>query len=934
MYNFFHLAYRTGENTVRRDHCVGWLQHWMKMMCEVHPKPRYEDRPEWYWPTMFTIKDIHEQYVEEMKADPLLGEPFKYDQFLKILHSSFPQCRRMKEHSMFKCDVCCKLDAAMDSMKYAGKYTLQYNEAEYRRCKQQKADHMQLANDARVKYQKHQRKARQRTTLVNGELQYKYLCLIIDGITSTTTVVPGYQRRRDLAQKFGETSAPCHLTGCKDATGRVYAAWNWDNVPKDGNFVPNVLLRVLDIYKEEHGYLPPVLYMQLDNTCRENKNKFVFSFLAYLVTMGVFKKIKVNFLLVGHTHEDIDQYFSVVSKGLVRNHPRTLPHMQRTVELLREDTVQFLLKDYIDFKSWLHGHSDLSLGNLAPDHQFRFAMVPKPLPAGWRSTGRAVMQSKVHAEIQAGYLPVVGTTPLLSLPAGDDWPMLGEKRPLFCNKQPYARAADLAGNAEVDACDDDLDGTSSEAGGGGRVPLPCHRMNCGQFLKSLDKLEGIIKKLVDEHYFWDSRQDFTMEQMLGWWNCFLAEQRQIMVVPALRKARALTEENCGELFRAFTRICLGSSLRNAEVECTASMSHDLVATGVASTDMHVTAHVPTGEAVMPAESDAASTRSAEAEAGPYISPCSYGRILETWRGPTSNHLEMLDMEDLSGLAEKLAEVPPTKPHVVLSCGGVRDSCSSWMGEGSIPKTGETRGKQQWVWVGEVQSVVEHSEDWKNATLDVHWYWQPVKGPGRQWLPCFRTPNMPADQWIRDREGLPANLQCQIENPEYWFTSKVDIHLSSVLATFNHWEEVHPGKKVAAGEGEKKLYLPTHVRNHCMKRCKDMQAEADGHDPQSVEAGPTASTQGAADIVMREAEHGGAIVASTLEPPTIDRGGAAGGQGSGEDMVRLIVPSFPQEAAAARRQEKLRANKRKKTAGILDEAEQLARGKQAKGAQVP
>lgn len=39
-------------------------------------------------------------------------------------------------------------------------------------------------------------------------------------------------------------------------------------------------------------------------------NRYLLGFLSYLVEMKIFKKIKVSFLMVGHTHEDIDQVFS------------------------------------------------------------------------------------------------------------------------------------------------------------------------------------------------------------------------------------------------------------------------------------------------------------------------------------------------------------------------------------------------------------------------------------------------------------------------------------------------------------------------------------------------------------------------------------------------------------------------------------------------
>lgn len=39
--------------------------------------------------------------------------------------------------------------------------------------------------------------------------------------------------------------------------------------------------------------LPPVLYLQMDNACRDNKNKYTLTFAALLVEMGIFRKVWV-----------------------------------------------------------------------------------------------------------------------------------------------------------------------------------------------------------------------------------------------------------------------------------------------------------------------------------------------------------------------------------------------------------------------------------------------------------------------------------------------------------------------------------------------------------------------------------------------------------------------------------------------------------------
>lgn len=64
--------------------------------------------------------------------------------------------------------------------------------------------------------------------------------------------------------------------------------------------VTSPTLRGLQEILERRGKLPPVLYLQLDNCWRENKNKTMFGYLSWLVATGVFQRIECGFFMVGY----------------------------------------------------------------------------------------------------------------------------------------------------------------------------------------------------------------------------------------------------------------------------------------------------------------------------------------------------------------------------------------------------------------------------------------------------------------------------------------------------------------------------------------------------------------------------------------------------------------------------------------------------------
>ncbi len=154
-----------------------------------------------------------------------------------------------------------------------------------------------------------------------------------------------------------------HVTGAI-AHGRcTMMAIDCGDFPHDSNLTIEVIIRLLHQFKVcsilntactdvtelyPQDTLPPVLYIQMDNTCRDNKNKYTLTFTALLVQLGIFKKVcichfvviktfpcmntyliqhkvKLGFLPVGHTHEDIDQRFSCISRQLSRRNALSIP---------------------------------------------------------------------------------------------------------------------------------------------------------------------------------------------------------------------------------------------------------------------------------------------------------------------------------------------------------------------------------------------------------------------------------------------------------------------------------------------------------------------------------------------------------------------------------------------------------------------------------
>ena len=201
-----------------------------------------------------------------------------------------------RKHIPFaKCDHCVVLRQALrDTRDFKTRNELQ----------QRHRDHIREVNLERGRYWAHRDWARQHPG--------KHLSLCIDGADQSDHAIPHCAEKTHTS---GEAyKAKVHVTGVI-AHGRDTYVYTCPSHVKFGHnmTIQAVWDTICDIQKRDEGRLPSVMYIQLDNTTRQNKGRGLSAFCELLVGAGLFERIYVCFLPVGHTHEDIDQFFSRIA---------------------------------------------------------------------------------------------------------------------------------------------------------------------------------------------------------------------------------------------------------------------------------------------------------------------------------------------------------------------------------------------------------------------------------------------------------------------------------------------------------------------------------------------------------------------------------------------------------------------------------------------
>ncbi|XP_062596921.1 uncharacterized protein LOC134258393 isoform X2 [Saccostrea cucullata] len=235
--------------------------------------------------------------------------------FYRIWREHFNNVKVRKFQKFSKCNECTTFREALSQ---------KLTKEERLRLQAQRQIHLKFQELSREKYYKHRSKSRENPA--------KYTSLIIDNMDQSKTNLPRFPE--NFKSETGLTHIHHHVTGVLNHGINKSYVYTWtDQFSSDCNITLNCLMLVLkDTAMINNGSLPPVLYLQADNSPKDNKNKFVIMFLAMLVKADILKKIKLTFLMVGHTHEDIDQMFSCISREAHTQKIITLTHLHEMVE--------------------------------------------------------------------------------------------------------------------------------------------------------------------------------------------------------------------------------------------------------------------------------------------------------------------------------------------------------------------------------------------------------------------------------------------------------------------------------------------------------------------------------------------------------------------------------------------------------------------------
>ena len=308
---FSHASSNMPKHSTNKINAMAWFKAFCGLYCQSSPDEKLV-----VCPSFLTVTILFKMYQEENSIE---SEQLAYSTFCEMIRKDFgprrkskdlPWVRFSKHSSHSKCDTCADLH----------KFKLT--------CRSQRDIDLCRA----LSYKHKERLGTQRKCISNlrhlsQTLPDQFFSIFIDGMDNMKSNLPRFQEKtKKLANFF---KLPSKVTGAivysshYPSNRKVKMIVNFDQFEQGSNMIVSILYRLLIETQQDLGKLPAVLHLSLDNCWRENKNRFVLSFLASLVQLDILSEINLTFLLVGHTGNEVDQLFSMLAESF-KTEMRTL----------------------------------------------------------------------------------------------------------------------------------------------------------------------------------------------------------------------------------------------------------------------------------------------------------------------------------------------------------------------------------------------------------------------------------------------------------------------------------------------------------------------------------------------------------------------------------------------------------------------------------
>ena len=359
--------------------CGLWLKHQERFALVM---PKTESEEDTIVLPFMTRRHAYDVFVldQQMELPQIKWQDIpSRSTFGRIWGKDFSRLRTRKWIPFAKCSVCLDLRLLREKTK---------DIKERQRLDQKLRAHLKLVQRERNAYYN-----RKKLGIDKGST---YMSMIVDGADQGEYALP-YEHIKNKGSETCE-KIKMKLMGVLVHGVRAFAYTVVPTCRQGVNVSIEAIHRTLVKLVRSGHKLPPKLYLQLDNTSKQCKSRFLFLYLGLLVHYGTFDKIVVSHLPVGHTHEDIDQMFSRFSVGLRSYSAWNRKEFADVLVNAFTFADQPVVVDHIDE---IANISDWGVAaNLVKAHHWKGISAFKQFRVFLNSDGEAVMNARVYSGSQ------------------------------------------------------------------------------------------------------------------------------------------------------------------------------------------------------------------------------------------------------------------------------------------------------------------------------------------------------------------------------------------------------------------------------------------------------------------------------------------------------------------------------------------------------